>query len=231
MKAVIMAGGEGVRLRPFTYMLPKPFLPVGDSTVFEHIIQNLKNCGFDDICISVNYQAKQFRKCLEYREKYGVKIQLSRERKKLGTAGALFNLKRRLKESFCLINGDLLTRTRLDRMHAFHERRNADITMGIKKHDVVIPYAVIQKNALQRLARIKEKPSYRYHINAGIYMLNPRVLRLLRRERRLDMPALIELVRRSSGKVFVYDIGEYWLDIGHLTDYENALDVIQTWKD
>ncbi len=230
MKAVIMAGGEGVRLRPFTYIIPKPLLPVGDLTVLEHAIMELARSGIEDIFISTNYHARQFQECTPYGEKYGVKLFLFKENRKLGTAGALYLIKDNLDNPFCVLNGDLIFRVDIAGMFRVHSEKNADITIGIKQHRLTVPYAIIERGADGALFEIKEKPTYTYYINAGIYVLSPSVLASLNAEAYLDMPTLIDSIRGSGGGVFVHDIGDQWLDMGQLSDYELAIDLIDQWK-
>ena len=230
MKAVIMAGGEGIRLRPFTYMIPKPLLPIKDITVLEHTIIELKRCGFDEIFISTNYQAKQFEKCLTYGKKYEVIIHLITENKKMGTAGSLYLIAEQFTEPICVVNGDLIIKASLDEMFKFHIRKSADVTVGIKRYNVKIPYAIISKDD-ERLLDIKEKPIYNYYIGAGIYILSPSVLKKIDNEQYLDMPMLINNVKSSGGSVLVYDIGDYWLDIGQVSDYERAIELIEKWEE
>lgn len=230
MKAVIMAGGEGVRLRPFTYLIPKPLLPVGDLTVLEHTIRDLAGGGIGEFFISTNYHAKQFQKCVPYGEKYGVRLHLFKEYRKLGTAGALYLIKDSLNDPFCVVNGDLIFRVDIAGMFRFHREKSADITIGIKQYRLTVPYAIIERAPDGALLDIKEKPTYTYHINAGIYVLSPSVLAALSAEVYLEMPILIDSIRVAGGKVFVYDIGDQWLDIGQISDYERAIDLIEQWK-
>lgn len=226
-----MAGGEGVRLRPFTYVIPKPLLPVGEVTVLEHTIRELARNGIANVFISTNYHARQFQQCVPYGEKYGVKLCLFKESQKLGTAGALYLIKDSLDDPFCVLNGDLIFKVDIAGMFRMHREKNADITIGIKKHNLTIPYAIIERGQNGDLLDISEKPTYTYFINAGIYVLSPSVLASLSTEAYLDMPTLIDLTRGSGGKVLVYDIGDRWLDMGQISDYERAIDLIEQWND
>lgn len=229
-KAVIMAGGEGVRLRPYTFILPKPLLPVGDTTVLDHIIDCLKTSGFGDIYVSVNYKSREFEGWIESRKADGVTVHLFKEPQKMGTAGLLGLIRELLTEPFCVVNGDLIMNVPLDGMYQRHVETMADVTIGIKSYQLTIPYAVINKDGDGMLESITEKPSYGYFINAGIYILSQSVFTHIPEDQPLDMPTLIDLLRKDNGRIFVYDIGERWLDIGRITDYEKAVELINQWK-
>lgn len=230
-KAVIMAGGEGLRLRPFTYIIPKPLLPLGDSTILDHSIHCLTRNGFDEILISVNYQSKRFDKWMGDTEQHRASIRLIKEKKKLGTAGSLHLMRDFLNDDFCLLNGDLIIKVKLDEMYQFHKEKKADITIGIAKHCLTIPYAIVDKSEDESLLNMDEKPTYQYCVNSGIYVLNPSIFKFLVDEKYTDMPELIDNVKNTGGGIFVYDVGDCWLDMGQFSDYEKAIDVIETWKE
>jgi len=229
MKAVIMAGGEGLRLRPFTYVVPKPLLPVGDISPIEYSVRYLKSIGFKEILISTNYLKEKFQICMEYVNKYDIDIRLIEEQVKLGTAGSLDLMRSRLDEPFALLNGDLLAQPRYDDMLSILRGCDADIVIGIKKYTTQVPYGVIQFNESNELCSIVEKPTMTHWISAGIYVLHPRVLNNVESQTYLDMPALIEKTKRD-GKVLTFDIGDKWLDIGKVEDYENADRVLRSWE-
>ena len=230
-KAVIMAGGEGVRLRPFTYIIPKPLLPLGDSTILDHTINCLIRSGFDEIFISVNYRSKNFDKWMSDVEKYSANIRLIKERKKLGTAGPLYLMKDFLNEDFCMLYGDLIIKVKLDEMYWFHKQKKADITIGITKHCLTIPYAIVEKDGDETLLEMHEKPTYQYCINSGIYVLNPSIFKFLLNEKYTDMPELIDNIKKAGGGICVYDVGDCWMDMGQFSDYEKAVDVIEKWEE
>ena len=230
MKAVIMAGGEGMRLRPFTYVLPKPLLPVGDISPIEYSIRYLKNNGFKEIIISTNYLKEKFNICYKFAEEYGIKLHLIDEDVKLGTAGSLDLMREYLTEPFVVLNGDLLAQPPYKAMFQTMNDGNADILIGVKKHFTQIPYGTITFDAENNLLEIYEKPKIEHWINSGIYLLDPRVLNYIEHQTYLDMPSLIERVE-SNGKVKVHDIGENWLDIGKVEDYESASLVLHSWVD
>lgn len=224
-----MAGGLGVRLRPFTYLIPKALLPLGNSCVLDNMIECLRHAGFDDIYISVHYRADKFEKWLESYDTRGMDIRLIHERNKLGTAGSLFLMKDYLDETFCLINGDLIIKNNLKDIYDFHIANRAEITLGVKYHDFRLPYAIIEKNENGDLLGIREKPTYSHCINTGIYILEPAVLGDMVEEKYIDMPSLIQSARNKSAKIMTYNIGEFWLDMGQISDYEKAVDLLDEW--
>ena len=225
---MIMAGGEGLRLRPFTYVLPKPLLPVGDISPLEYSIRYLKNTGFREILVSTNYLKEKFQVCVEYEQKYNIDIRQIDERIKMGTAGSLDLMRQYLDEPFAVLNGDLLAHPPYIPMFQSLEECDADIVIGIKKHITQIPYGTIRFNQDKDLCEITEKPILEHWINAGIYVLHPRVLDFVETETYLDMPSLIDKIK-ERGQVRVHDIGDNWLDIGKVEDYEKADRILQTW--
>ena len=143
-KAVIMAGGEGVRLRPLTYVVPKPLLPLGSYTVAEHIIRQIAENGIKEIFILVSYQHEKFDICLDYGRKYGINIRVIKEKGRLGTIGGLINIKNDLDAPFLLSNGDIIAKVNIQEMYAKHKQENAMITLGVKDYSVQIPYGVLE---------------------------------------------------------------------------------------
>jgi len=225
-----MAGGEGVRLRPFTYLIPKPLLPVGDKSVIEHMICALANYGFDEIFVTTNYRAEDFAKCLDFGTKYGVKVELIREHKKLGTVGAVSLLSESLTGPFLLVNGDLIVDTDLSSMVDFHKSYGGSITIGIKKFCEKIPYGVVEWNEDYELVSITEKPEVVRHVNAGIYVLDITVIKYISNNGYMDITELIERIKQVPGKILVYDIGDCWMDMGRFRDYEKAIEATEEWK-
>lgn len=230
MQAIIMAGGEGVRLRPFTYLIPKPLLPLGDKSVIEHMICALAKYGFDEIFVTTNYRADDFAKCLAFGSKYGVKVELIREKKKLGTVGAVGLLSKFLTGPFLLVNGDLIVDTDLSSMVDFHKSHKGNITIGIKKYCDKIPYGVVEWDENYELISMTEKPQIVRYVNAGVYILDPIAIKYIPNNGYMDITELIERINQAGGKNFVHDIGDCWMDMGRFRDYERAIDAIEEWK-
>lgn len=220
MKAVILAGGLGTRLRPLTEVIPKPLLPVGEHSVLEISINRLKKCGFDNIFIATNYKSEMFESYFGDGSKLGVSITYSKEDKPLGTAGPLKLLKDKLDGHFLVIYGDILTSLDFRKLRDFHLKNKADFTLVTKETIFPISYGVIksEKNVIKS---VEEKPEIKTQINTGIYFLNPEVIS--------EIPEgffhFTDLVRKliSQGKrVMKYQLDDYWLDIGQMQDYEKA---------
>ena len=229
MKAVIMAGGKGVRLRPFTYVEPKPLLTVGSINPIEYSIKYLKKCGIDEIFISINYLKEKFEICHQYSKKHGIKITLIEEPKQMGTVGSISLMKNYLNDPFLLLNGDLFTQPPYKIMLDKFKKSNADILIGMKEEITNSPYGVMDFDKNNRVSKIIEKPARSEWINAGVYLINQKIINLIDKEY-MDTPDLIKKVIASNGIVISFDIGPKWLDIGCLDDYENANSVLNEWE-
>lgn len=232
MQAVIMVGGRGVRLRPFTYVIPKPLLPLWDITILEYTIQSLTKDGFNEIFLMTSYQHEKFKQCHEYEKKYSIKVNICFEGKKMGTAGGIMLLKDRLDDNFLALNGDLIVKMNFYSMFNYHLNNKADITVGTTEFSLTVPHGVIELNKDNELINMIEKPKYSFVINSGIYVLNSSIFELFELKEHtnyLDMPELIALAKIKNKKIRTYDVGERWLDTGQLDDYERAVDKIEEW--
>jgi dTDP-glucose pyrophosphorylase len=218
---VIMAGGKGKRLRPLTYKLPKPLLPLGNRSVIETIIEGLKQYGFQNIIVSVKYKSELIKKHLGDGTKLGVRLSYVNEKKAMGTAGSLGLIKDQIKLPFLVVNGDVLTKVNFKNLLDFHIQEGNEITACVKKYDFQIPYGVVEANDLN-IMKIVEKPWQSVFVNAGIYALNPSIFEFVPRGERLDMTILMNNVQRHGGKVGGFPISEYWIDIGNSTDFKKA---------
>ncbi len=222
---VIMAGGVGSRLRPLTNSVPKPMLPVNGSPVLEILIKTFISQGFNKFYISVNYLAEQVKGHFGDGKKYGIEIRYLEEAKPLGTGGALSLLKHKPKDSFIVINGDIVTNVSFPEMFSFHEDSNAEITMGVREHCVQIPYGVVRLNG-HTVCNFIEKPTEKYYVNTGIYILNPDILSLVPKNTQFTMPDLIEKVQQNQQEVQAFPVTESWLDIGRMEDFVKAKDLV-----
>ena len=222
-KVVLMAGGLGTRLRPLTENTPKPLLKVGSKAILEIIIENFASYGFVDIIISVNYKANMIKDYFKDGSKFGVNITYIEENKRLGTAGALSLIKEKLNKPFFVMNADLLTNVNFEQLLDFHSFGNSDATMCVREYDYQIPYGVIQTKE-DNIISIEEKPIQKFFVNAGIYLLSPRVLDYIPKDDFFDMPTLYEKLIEDGKKVLSFPIHEYWLDIGRMSDFHKAQD-------
>ncbi len=225
MKAVIMAGGIGQRLRPFTQVIPKPLLPVGEQSVLEIIIQALSQQGFEEIFLALNYQSSLFEAFFGDGSKWGVKISYSIEEKPLGTAGPLEPIKNLLTEPFLVINGDILTNLDFTKLAEFHRASEALLTVCTKEIHMPLHYGVVHSEK-SRIVRIDEKPDVIAEVIAGIYILSPEAVSFIPRDAFYTMVDLLHDLMKSDKRVVQYHLdGYYWLDIGQMDDYQKAQDL------
>jgi dTDP-glucose pyrophosphorylase/predicted transcriptional regulator len=220
-KVVLMAGGLGSRLRPLTDNKPKPMLHVGNKPILETIIENFAKHGFTEIILSVNYLSHVIKEYFGDGSKFGVNIEYIQEEKRLGTAGALSLMRDQLKEPFFVSNADLLTNVNYEHLLKFHNQMNANATMCVREYDFQVPYGVVNIEN-EKILSIDEKPIHSFFVSAGIYMLSPDVLKKIPDDTFFDMPDLFEALIQSGMSPNSFPIREYWLDIGHLNDFERA---------
>ncbi len=218
---IIMAGGLGSRLRPLTDDCPKPMLRVGNKPILQTILENFIEHGFYDFHFSVNYMAEMVKEHFGDGKEWNVKISYLEEEKKLGTAGALGLLNVKPTMPMVVMNGDLLTKVNMQHLLDFHCERNAIATMCVREYEQQVPYGIVKIDG-DRLLGIHEKPSNKYFVNAGIYVLNPAVLDYFSAGTVLDMPNLFERIMADQEHVAVFPLREYWLDIGRVDDLERA---------
>jgi len=225
MKAVIMAGGLGKRLRPFTEILPKPLLPVGDSSLLSITVKHLAKHGFDQVFIATGYKSEYIEAHLKDGSDYGIKITYSKEPEKLGTAGPLNLLKKHLTEPFLVMNGDILTNMDFGKLFRDHKKSPAVMTIVSKRFRTPLDYGVIEAKK-GYITKIREKPVMTSDINAGIYILDPVVLDDIMDGHDL-MTDVIRRVIDKGMKVRKHMLSEYWLDIGQMDDYQKAKDDVR----
>jgi dTDP-glucose pyrophosphorylase len=221
LRAVVMAGGLGTRLRPLTESLPKPMLPVGDRPLLEHIIEQLRQVGIRRVNLTTHYKSELITEHFGDGKNFGVEIEYVKEDKPLGTVGAL-SLLQPSEEPLLVINGDILTRIDFHAMLDFHREQKANMTVAVREIEMRVPYGVVETEGV-KVTRISEKPVLRHFINAGIYLLNPDVCRFIPNDRPYDMPELINRLLEAGRRVISFPVREYWLDIGKIEDYQRAL--------
>lgn len=221
MKAVILAGGLGTRLRPFTEIIPKPLLPIGEKSVLEIQIDRLKNCGFNEIYLATNYKSKYIEDFFGDGSRYGVKLEISKEEKPLGTAGPLLLLKEKLTEPFVVMNGDILSLVKFDELYNFALNHDALLTISVKKEVVPFDFGNIFFEG-DRVTGIEEKPDIVSYILAGIYVMRPTIFKYFPENEYFGMDILIKKMLNEGETIVKYDLNEYWLDIGRIDDYYQA---------
>jgi len=221
LRAVVMAGGFGTRLQPLTLGQPKPMLPLGDKPLLEKTIGGLRQAGIRKVNVTTHYLAEQISEYFGDGKAFGVDIEYLREDEPLGTAGVLGRLGE-TEEPLLVINGDVLTNVNFRAMLDFHREQTADMTVAVREYQVQIPYGVVQSEG-SRVVGVTEKPILRQFINAGIYLISPGVCTRIPAGEHFDMPDLINRLLAAGRPVASFPIREYWLDIGRVEDYKQAI--------
>lgn len=220
IRAVVMAGGMGSRLRPLTDSLPKPMLPIGSKPLLELIVERLKQSGIRRLNVATHYKGDVISDHFKDGQDFGVEITYVKEDQPLGTVGAL-SLLEDSEDPLLVINGDILTRVDFREMLNFHREHKADLTIAVRQYEFNVPYGVVETDGVNVKA-ISEKPTVRQFINAGMYLLNPSVRRLVPNDQQYDMPDLIHRILLEGRRVVCFPVMEYWLDIGIEDHYVQA---------
>jgi NDP-sugar pyrophosphorylase family protein len=223
MRAVILAGGKGARLAPYTTVLPKPLMPIGEMPILEIVIRQLERHGFNDLTLAVGYLAELLMAYCGDGSKFNVKLGYSREEKPLGTAGPIA-LVPDLHDTFLVMNGDLLTTIDYSAMLRYHRERGALATIACYQRDVKIDLGVIEVGADNWVENYIEKPTYHYAVSMGIYLFEPEILKYIPHYQHLDLPELVMKLMKNGQRVNVFNFDGYWLDIGRHDDYERAIE-------
>ncbi|MCK4623383.1 MAG: nucleotidyltransferase family protein [Desulfuromonadales bacterium] len=218
---VLMAGGLGTRLRPLTADTPKPMLTVGSKPILETILESFSHFGFRNFYFSVNYKAEKIREYFKDGSQYGVNITYLNETTRLGTVGALSLLPDDIKDPIIVMNGDLLTNVNFERLLNYHLLAKAEATMCVREYKLQIPYGVVETEGAS-IQKIIEKPTQNFFVNAGIYVLSPRALKMIPKNSYFDMPQLFQNLIAEKHKACSFPITDYWMDIGQPNDFEQA---------
>ena len=218
---VIMAGGKGLRLKPFTSNIPKPLVKIGEKSILEHIISNVRKDGFINIIIAINHMGEMIEDIIGDGSHLNVNVSYLRENSFLGTAGALSLLEKGANDPIIVINGDILTEVNFFNLLEYHTDNKSDATMAVTEYELINPYGVVIIDG-HNITGFKEKPTIKNYINAGIYVLSCHTLDLLKANEYCDMPDLFTKIRQSKLKTIAYAIHESWLDIGSPKDLLEA---------
>ena len=218
---VLMVGGLGSRLKPLTENIPKPMLKVGGTPILQIIIKGFSEYGFKNFIMCVGYKADVIRNYFQDGNEFGVNIEYVVEDKRMGTAGALTLLKKKLNKTFFVMNGDLLTKANYEQLLEFHKFNKARATTCVREYDIEVPYGVVNMNN-ENITSIEEKPVHSFFVNSGIYLLEPKCIDLIPNDKYYDMPTLFEKMILLEEKVVSFPLKEYWLDIGRMSEYEQA---------
>ncbi|MBU2881831.1 nucleotidyltransferase family protein [Psychrosphaera sp. B3R10] len=218
----IMAGGFGTRLRPLTDNCPKPMLKVGGRPMLEILIENFKKHGFYKFYISTHYLPEVIEEYFGNGENFDVDIEYVYEENPLGTAGALSLLPDNIPNlPLIMINGDILTNVDFSKVLGFHLKNKSDATMCVRDYEIQVPFGVVEGLG-HEITGIVEKPTYRYFVNAGIYIVSNEIIKSLPKNERLDMPNLFEIKKKDKFTVLKFPVHEYWLDVGRHADFDKA---------
>lgn len=218
---IIMAGGLGRRLRPLTKNLPKPMLRVGDKPILEDIIDQFKEYGFHKFLISINYLGDKIQEYFKDGKDFGVTIEYIVENIRLGTAGSIALALSKLDKPFIVINGDILTGIDFDSFINYHIQHEFDITVGVRKYEIKVPYGVVRADELS-IRDIVEKPTCFFYINSGVYAVSPEVAHIIPRNTEYNMTDFIKDACTQNFSSGIYHVTEYWTDIGQMEDYTRA---------
>lgn len=223
MKAVILAGGKGTRLAPYTKVLPKPLMPIGDIPIMEVILRQMVNAGVSEVILTVGHLAELLRAFFKDGSQFGLKIDYSVEEQPLGTAGPLSLVADRLTETFIVSNGDVLTTLNLRELVGAHRSSGAAATIASHRRQVKIDLGVLQTDDDNKLTGYLEKPAYVFFVSMGIYVFEPRVLEHIPANQYLDFPDLVLKLIAAGETVRSYPFEGYWQDLGRPDDYERAV--------
>lgn len=223
MRAVVLAGGKGVRLRPLTYAIPKPLIPVGEKPILEEIIARLRAHGFDDIVLAVGYRAELVETYFQDGAAMGVRIRYVRESEPLGTAGALSLVRRQYPptEPVLVMNGDTLTKLDMRALWNWHVAGGYDMTIAVRPYESQFPYGVVHTEG-DRVVEVIEKPVQRHDVSAGVYVLSPGALEAVPDGAYFDMPDLATRLICSGRPVGAYRFEDEWLVVDRLDQLEEA---------
>jgi len=229
MKAVILAGGKGARLAPYTKILPKPLMPIGDYSILEILLRQIKKAGIDEVILTVGHLAHLLQTFFQDGSQFGLPIRYSFEEHPLGTAGPL-SLVQGLDETFLVANGDILTNLDLATLIASHRQSGALATIATHLRQVKVDLGVIQVDGDQQIIDYIEKPIYPLLVSMGIYIFEPAVLKHIPYNQYLDFPDLVLRLLRAGERVLSYPFNGYWQDLGRPDDYEQAVQDFETLR-
>jgi len=218
MKALILAGGKGTRLLPYTAVLPKPLMPIGETPILEIIIRQLKKYDISEIILSVGYMAGLIETFFGDGKRFGVTITYSMETQPLGTAGPI-SLIPDFNSSLLVMNGDVLTSLNYRNLIKYHNKNKAIMTVGMSTQSYQNPLGYVEHDERNMITHYVEKPVYQYDVSMGIYIMEPKILNYIGKGKHLDIPELVNILVANNQKVVGYHSTDYWLDMGKHDNY------------
>ena len=226
VSVVIMAGGKGTRMEPFTNVLPKPLIPIHEKPIIEHIIERFTDMGCSDFHLTVNYKGKILKAYFE-ELKPDYSVSFVDENKPLGTAGSLQYLKGKFDKPFFVTNCDIIIKADYVNLYEFHQKGGYDITLVASAKEYIIPYGTCELNGDGHLSHINEKPKYDFLINTGLYILNPDVLSIIPQNKFYHITHMIEDLKNTEKKIGVFPIDDdAWIDIGQWAEYKKVMELL-----
>lgn len=223
MKAIVLAGGKGTRLAPYTKILPKPLMPIGDMPILEVLLLQMKRAGVTEVILTVGHMAELLRAFFQDGARLGLQIEYSMEDRPLGTAGPLSLVADRLEDAFLVTNGDVLTTLNIRELVEAHRASGAIATIACHARKVKVDLGVLQLDGSDDLTGYIEKPVYDFFVSMGIYVFEPRVLQYIPYNQYLDFPDLVLKLIQMGERVRGYRFNGYWQDLGRADDYEQAV--------
>ncbi len=230
MKAVILAGGKGTRLLPYTKVLPKPMMPIGDKPIVEIIMDQLSSYGFHEIIMAVGHLSNVIRRHFKGKYSNGVRLSYLEEEKPLGTAGCLALLPKPEEETL-VMNGDILTSLNYAELMDYHRKKEAALTIAVSSKNVQLEFGIVRVDSNHQVIGYDEKPALPCDVSTGVYVYSPRVWNFLQPHHHLDFPALVKKLLQEGETISAYPYQGYWKDIGTHEEYETAVQDFEEKKE
>jgi NDP-mannose synthase len=230
MQAIILAGGKGRRLLPYTTVLPKPLMPIGDYPIIEVILRQLKRCGFSRVSISTGYLHELIHAYLDSNKSLGLTINYSHEETPLGTIGPL-RLIENLDDTFLVMNGDILTDLDYRKLIESHKKRDAIATVATYQRDATIDFGVLEQNSEHKIIAFREKPTFHFDVSMGVYVFSKKILNYVPTNTPFGFDQLMLALIEKNEAVYSYPHKGYWLDIGRPDDYARSIEEFEKFKD
>lgn len=230
MQAIILAGGKGRRLLPYTTVLPKPLMPIGDYPILEVILRQLKTCGFKKVTLCTGYLSELIRAYLDSNHAFGLDIRYTYEENPLGTIGPL-RLIEDLDDTFLVMNGDILTDLNYRTLLNAHVQHGALATIATYQRDVNIDFGVLEKDHDNKIVAFREKPTYHFEVSMGIYVFSKKILDYVPVNTQFGFDQLMYILTERNEAVYSFPYTGYWLDIGRPDDFTRAIEEFERNKD